>query len=174
MSSDPLRMLLEAAREGDDVALHRLVVETQQAVHRLCSALGTPGSTEDLVQDTYLRAIQAAPAYRGEAPVLAWLLAIARRSCADDVRRRQRARRLNERLSRERTRGSVAAPGDPVDDLMAVLDPDRREALVLTQYVGLSYDDAAHVIGCPVGTVRSRVARAREDLMRQLREAEAR
>jgi RNA polymerase sigma-70 factor (ECF subfamily) len=53
------------------------------------------------------------------------------------------------------------------------LHPDRREAFVLTQLVGLSYDEAAEVLGCPIGTIRSRVARARADLLQTLSAAEA-
>ncbi len=67
---------------------------------------------------------------------------------------------------------SVSAP-EVVDDLLRVLDADRLEAFVLTQLVGLSYEDAATVIGCPIGTVRSRVSRARADLLVATRRAEA-
>jgi RNA polymerase sigma-70 factor (ECF subfamily) len=56
------------------------------------------------------------------------------------------------------------------DDLMAALDPDRRAAFVLTQMLGCSYAEAAAICDCPVGTIRSRVARAREDLDAMLRE----
>ena len=56
--------------------------------------------------------------------------------------------------------------------LLARLDDDRRHAFVLTQVIGLSYAQAAEVCGCPVGTIRSRVARAREDMMRELGAAE--
>ena len=61
-----------------------------------------------------------------------------------------------------------------VDDLLDVLDPDRREAFVLTQLVGLSYEEAAAVVGCPIGTIRSRVARARADLLIAVSRAAAR
>lgn len=59
------------------------------------------------------------------------------------------------------------APSEAVelDDLLARLDPDRRAAFVLTQVLGLRYDETAEVLGCPVGTVRSRVARARDALV---------
>jgi RNA polymerase sigma-70 factor, ECF subfamily len=55
-----------------------------------------------------------------------------------------------------------------VADLLTRLDPDRREAFVLTQLLGLPYAEAAEVVGCPVGTIRSRVARARADLLTSL------
>ncbi len=170
-TDDQLRHLAAAAAEGDGAALAELVRQTQPAVWQLCTALGSHGETEDLVQDTYLRAVKALPTYRGDAPVRIWLLAIARRTCADHVRKRQRQRRLMQRLESEAAARRADAP--PVhglapaatDDLLAALDPDRREAFVLTQLVGLSYEEAAGVVGCPIGTIRSRVARARADLL---------
>ena len=60
-----------------------------------------------------------------------------------------------------------------LDDVLAHLDPDRRAAFVLTQVLGLRYDEAAEVLDCPVGTIRSRVARARGDLVAMMREPEA-
>ena len=65
----------------------------------------------------------------------------------------------------------MVGQGQP--DIQDVIDPDRRVAFVLTQVVGLSYAEAAEVCDCPVGTIRSRVARARADLVARLGEAEA-
>ncbi len=172
-TDDPLRAYLDAALEGDDVAVGELVRLTQPAVWQVCTALGSTGEVEDLVQDTYLRALGALPRYRGDAPVRVWLLAIARRVCADHVRRRQRRRRLLDRVRGHTTQLDVAAP-EVVDDLLDVLDADRRDAFVLTQLVGLSYEEAATVVGCPIGTIRSRVARARADLLTAVSRAAAR
>jgi RNA polymerase sigma-70 factor (ECF subfamily) len=163
-TEDPLRRLVEAALEGDDVAVGELVRLTQPAVWQVCAALGSTGEVEDLVQETYLRALGSLPRYRGDAPVRVWLLAIARRVCADHVRRRQRHRRLVDRITGNTRALDVPAP-EVVDDLLDLLDADRREAFVLTQLVGLSYEEAADVVGCPIGTIRSRVARARADLL---------
>lgn len=176
VNADPLRHLVDAAAEGDDVALERLVRETQVAVWRVCTALGTPGEEADLVQETYLRAVRSLPTYRGDAPVIGWLRSIARRVCADDVRARQRRRRLHDRVAA--TTVDLRTPSDEgegtaVRELLGQLDPDRREAFMLTQYAGLSYEEAAAVIGCPIGTVRSRVARARADLAGSVATAES-
>jgi RNA polymerase sigma-70 factor (ECF subfamily) len=160
---DVLRDLLEKAAEGDDRALAVLVRRTQHDVRRLCTALGSAGEVDDLVQETYLRAIPSIPSYRGDSSVRSWLLAIARNVCADHVRRRQRERRLLDRI-RSRTVEPVSpAPELPMTSIDH-LSPERREAFVLTQLLDLSYEDAAAVVGCPVGTIRSRVFRAREDL----------
>lgn len=173
VTPDPLRRLLEAAVEGDDAAFGELVRQAQPAVWQLCQALGSPGEVEDLVQETFLRAVRAAPAYRGDAPVRLWLLSIGRRVCADDVRRRTKQRDLVRRLSMLRHEADVAHAGD-MDDLLRGLDEDRRAAFVLTQLLGLGYQEAATVLGCPIGTVRSRVARARASLLEAVRQADAR
>jgi RNA polymerase sigma-70 factor (ECF subfamily) len=172
VAADPLRHLLDAAVEGDDVAMGELVRRTQVEVWKVCAALGSRGEEEDLVQETYLRAVRAAPSYRGDAPVRAWLLAIARHVCADHVRRRQRQRRLVRRIVPEVA--TVAPTGDPsAADLVERIDPDRRDAFVLTQVAGLSYEEAAAALGCPIGTIRSRVARARADLLEAVRRSDA-
>ncbi len=116
-----------------------------------------------------------APRWRSiavDAPVTPWLLSIARRVCADRVRRAQRDRRLLVRLGRLRAEPSEPL-AEPIDDLLARLDPDRRDAFVLTRVVGLSYEEAAQTLGCPIGTIRSRVARARADLAETIGRAEA-
>ena len=174
---DDLRPLLDAAREGDDHAVRELVRRTQPVMWRLCSALGSPGEEDDLVQETYLRALRSLPSYRGDAPVRSWLLSIGRHVCADHVRRRTRQRRLVERITRSTSvpSGDVAggADADALHEFVGALGDDRREAFVLTQIVGLSYEEAADVVGCPIGTIRSRVARARLDLVDALRRADA-
>lgn len=170
---DHLRALVGAAREGDNVAVRELVRCTQPVIWRLCNVLGSPGEEDDLVQDTYLRAFRSLPSYRGDAPITAWLLAIARRVCADHVRVRVRARRVVEVLTESVDERWVEAPGNPTLELLSALDPDRREAFELTQVAGLSYDEAALVLDCPIGTIRSRVARARADLATEVRAAEA-
>ena len=168
---DPLFSLLEEAREGNDAALAALVRETQPAVWRLCAALGAPEDPADLTQETFVRVLRAMHSFRGDAPVQAWILSIARRVCADSIRKRQRQRRLVDRISRPLTNDEPMNDRS-LDDLVARLSPERREAFVLTQQLGLTYDEAAEVIGCPVGTVRSRLARARADLLDAVRSAE--
>jgi RNA polymerase sigma-70 factor (ECF subfamily) len=169
-----LRRLAEAAAHGDDVALGELVRRTQPLVWRTCTLLGSAGEEEDLVQETYLRAMRSLRTYRGEAPVRGWLVAVARNVCADHVRRRMRRARLLRRLQADARDEATPArdPGD-LDDMLAALDPDRREAFLVTQVLGLGYAEAAVALGCPVGTIRSRVSRARADLAAMVRAAEA-
>ncbi len=169
---DLLRSLVASAAEGDNVALGALIRETQPIVWRVCTALGSGGDEEDLVQETYLRAMRSVGSYRGDAPVTVWLLSIARFVCADEVRRRQRRRKLVDRLIASTYEHHVSPP-QAFDDILSVLTPDRRQAFLLTQYAGLSYEEAAVVLGCPIGTIRSRVSRARSDLAAAIAHAEA-
>jgi RNA polymerase sigma-70 factor, ECF subfamily len=159
-----------AAAGGDQVALHRLVRATQAEVWRFCAHLGDPDNADDLTQEVYLRAMKALPRFRGDASVRTWLLAIARRTVADHIRSQQRRRRL---VSSAPTASPATSSSDGHIVLRAVVDQlpdDRREAFVLTQLLGLSYAETAFVCRCPIGTVRSRVARARADLVAAISE----
>lgn len=172
---DPLAGWAQAARDGDPVATAALVRATQQQVWRLCAALVDAQDADDLTQETYLRALSSLPGYQGRAPFHLWLLGIARNTCADHLRRTVRRRRLAVRLLAGPAETAPDASGDTaVRDALAVLDTDRRAAFVLTQLLGLSYDEAAQACDVPVGTIRSRVARAREQLLVEHRRAEAR
>ncbi|WP_369803485.1 sigma-70 family RNA polymerase sigma factor [Geodermatophilus sp. DSM 45219] len=173
---DDLERLAAAAVDGDSLAAAALVRATQSDVWRLCAALGDRQSADDLTQETYLRAFGSLHRFEGRSSLRTWLLSIARRVCADAVRSRRR-RRLT--LVREDAELEALGSGDTADrvgegaavtDLLGRLSPDRREAFVLTQLLGLPYTEAAEVAGCPVGTIRSRVARARADLVEALGE----
>jgi RNA polymerase sigma-70 factor, ECF subfamily len=159
---DELTRLALRARDGDQAALAALVARTQAEVWRLCRHLGGRDEADDLTQETYARALPALTRFRGESSARTWLLVIARRTVADAIRRAARARRRPVPLAEPAPdhAGVVA-----LDDRVASLDPDRRDAFVLTQLLGLSYAEAAEVCDVPVGTIRSRVARAREQLL---------
>jgi RNA polymerase sigma-70 factor (ECF subfamily) len=161
---DDATRLLIAARDGDDAAFEGVVRLTQPDVWRFCAYLSSPAEADDLTQDCYLRAYRSMGRYRGESSARSWLLAIARHTAADHVRAAQRRRRLLARLrpapDQPDASGEVA-----LHDLVAQLGPERRAAFVLTQILGFSYADAATICACEVGTIRSRVARARQDLI---------
>jgi RNA polymerase sigma-70 factor (ECF subfamily) len=163
---DDLEAVAAAAATGDPIAQGAFVRATQAEVWRLAAAIVDRDAADDLTQETFLRALKALPTFEGRAGVRTWLLSIARRTCADHLRATVRRRRLGDRL--------LSAPAEPgpddtglVDalDLLHRLDPVRRVAFVLTQVAGLSYVEAAAVEGVPVGTIRSRVARARAELV---------
>ncbi|MGH3941015.1 MAG: sigma-70 family RNA polymerase sigma factor [Pseudonocardiaceae bacterium] len=164
-----------AAGAGDHAALTAFIRATQRDVYRFLAHLSGPRGAEDLAQETYLRALRSLPRFAGRSSARTWLLAIARRVAADQVRSAQaRPRTIPvedwESVPHPRP-GPMRAGLDEriaLQDLLFGLDPDRRDAFVLTQVLDLTYAEAAEICGCPVGTIRSRVARAREDLVLSL------
>jgi RNA polymerase sigma-70 factor, ECF subfamily len=172
MPTDDLTALLLAAQEGDRLALSAWIRSSQAEVWRLCAQLVSREQADDVTQEVFLRAYRALPAFRGDSSARTWLLSIARRTCADAVRDLRRRRRLATLMERPVVEPDFARAVS-VEALLSGLDPERRVAFVLTQVVGLSYAEAAEVCDCPVGTIRSRVARARADLVARLGAAEA-
>lgn len=157
-----------AARAGDPLAQAAFVRSTQPEVWRFVAALIDPASADDLTQETYLRAFRALPQFEARSSARTWLLGIARRTCADHLRSVVRRRRLEDRLAVSAATDSPHP--DPAGQISAMallsrLTQERREPFVLTQLLGLTYEQAAGVLEVPVGTIRSRVARARADLV---------
>jgi RNA polymerase sigma-70 factor, ECF subfamily len=174
---DRLTSLLVQARDGDRVALGAAIRLGQAEVWRLASHLVGVSEADDVTQDTFVRAWRALPNFRAESSGRTWLLSIARRACVDAVRRRSRWRRLTNRLH---TESVPATPGTSaldevhgLEDLVSRLVPAQREAFVLTQITGCSYAEAAELCGVEIGTIRSRVARARVELIGLVRKARA-
>ena len=169
---DEVTRLARAARSGEPEAIAAVVRATRADVWGLAAHLVDPQAADDLVQETYLRALGALPRFRAAASGRTWLLSIARRTCMDELRARDRIRRRDRRVGATRRDAVVPDPAGVVGvrELLARLDVDRRTAFVLTQVSGLSYAEAARVCGCPIGTIRSRVARAREELIAGLRD----
>jgi RNA polymerase sigma-70 factor (ECF subfamily) len=172
---DAITRLANAARAGDQAALESFIRVGYEPVWRLCATLVDEQSGDDLAQETFLRALGALPGFRGDSSARTWLLAIARHTCLDELRSRTRRRRRDAILVASALSDEPTVPDVSQDiaiaDLLARLEPLRRTALVLTQSLGLSYDEAAQVCECPPGTIRSRVARARADLISLLAQA---
>jgi RNA polymerase sigma-70 factor (ECF subfamily) len=163
---DDLTLAALQARAGDQAAAADFVRGSQGDVWRLCAHLGSRADADDLTQETYARAFGSLHRFAGRSSARTWLLSIARRVCADAIR----YRRPTSPLPDIELAGRSSDPADTVS-LRLVLDeiePAFREAFVLTQVLGLSYPEAADVVGCPVGTIRSRVARARDALVNGL------
>jgi RNA polymerase sigma-70 factor, ECF subfamily len=171
-----LTALALAAGAGDGAALERFVRASQREVWRLVAHLARVDVADDLTQETYLRAIPSLARFAGRSSARTWLLSIARRVVVDHIRAaRSRPRTVGSvdwaqaADQRQAAVHGVAAGFEDIVELTVLLDgldPERREALVLTQVLGLSYAEAADICRCPVGTIRSRVARARDDLER--------
>lgn len=171
---DQVTWLALAAGRGDAAALEQFIKATQRDVWRSVAYLGDPGMADDLTQETYLRAITSLPRFSGRSSARTWLLSIARRVVVDQIRRNQARPRAQYAVDVDKLL-ECHRPVEGFENLVEIrmlldgLDEDRRHALLLTQVLGLSYAEAAEVCGCPVGTIRSRVARAREDLMAETR-----
>lgn len=166
MNDDVLTDLALRAGSGDRDAATEFIRHTYQQVWRVLVVLSDRGVAEDLTQETFARAVRSLPTFKAQAPARAWLLSIARRVAADNLRSAARRPRTESRTEFD---PSMIVTGDESETvalraLILYLDADRRLAFELTQLLGLSYVEAAEVCDCPVGTVRSRVARARTDL----------
>ncbi|MFF7368524.1 sigma-70 family RNA polymerase sigma factor [Streptomyces tricolor] len=169
-----------AARGGDTDAVEHFVRALHRDVQRYVAHLcADPQAVDDLAQDTFLRALGSLHRFEGRSSVRTWLLSIARRAVTDSYRHAAARPRPADVADWQLAAESAQPRGLPgFDDGVALLDllaglPDeRREAFVLTQLLGLPYAEAAEVSDCPVGTVRSRVARARATLIGLLDAAE--
>lgn len=173
MSSDEaLTALALAAGAGDRAALAEFIRSTQADVWRFVAHLTDVQSADDLTQETFLRAMGSLPRFAGRSTARTWLLSIARRAVIDRLRHASARPRTTggadweTAIDQRRDRHHSDIGEDMVvSDFLRHLPDDRREAFVLTQILGLSYAEAAQTAGCPVGTIRSRVARARETLV---------
>jgi RNA polymerase sigma-70 factor (ECF subfamily) len=163
--------LLLATAQGDDRAAAAFVAATRSTIERVCRVFGSGLDIDDLVSESYLRALRSAASFDGVSSPMAWLVTIARRVCVDEVRRVARRRRLWVALTAAPHVSSGATA--ELEQLIDSLAPERREAFLLTAVAGFSYDEAAELLGCPIGTIRSRVARARADLAGEFHAAEA-
>ncbi|MEJ3748091.1 sigma-70 family RNA polymerase sigma factor [Actinomycetes bacterium KLBMP 9797] len=166
-----------AAGRGDQAAAAAFVRATQPDVWRFVAHLAGRADADDLTQETYVRALRNLPGFAGRSTARTWLFTIARRAVVDHFRAAAARPRLaavedwEAAVDAARSgRGSGVEDRVVLRQLLAGLPVERREAFVATQVLGLSYDEAAQVCDCPVGTIRSRVARAREDLVAAMAE----
>jgi len=180
MKVDPDRELVERARTGERAAFDQLVARYQRRLLRLVlRLLRDQAEAEDVVQEAFLRAYRALPRFRGDAAFYTWLYRIALNGARNAIlRRRQRGAPapLPSQLP-----APVPDAGTPesmllskqvmlaIDAAMEAPPLELRSAIVLREIEGLSYEEIAQVMECPLGTVRSRIFRAREAIARRLR-----
>ncbi|WP_404961393.1 sigma-70 family RNA polymerase sigma factor [Streptomyces sp. 147326] len=174
------RLALDA-RDGDPAKADRFVRALHRDVWRYVAYLSADTqAADDLTQDVFLRALAALPRFEGRSSARTWLLSIARRTVVDSLRHAAARPRLSDRYDWQ-TAAEQTQPCDvpgfdegvALAELLAAIPSERRDAFVLTQLLGLPYADAAEAIGCPIGTVRSRVARARTSLIELLTDTTA-
>jgi len=184
-------LLIERVKLGDVRAFEMLVVKYQRRIERLIGRMVRDTDlVQDIAQETFIRAYRAIPKFRGESAFYTWLYRIAvntAKKALVDLKRdplvteSARAGRDDDgdetsRVENELTDGEtpeallaskqVAAA---VNSAIEALSEDLRQAITLREIDGLSYEDIATVMNCPIGTVRSRIFRAREAIAERLR-----
>jgi len=179
--------LVERAQRGDKHAFELLVSKYQRKLARLLSRfIRDSGEVEDVTQETFIKAYRALPTFRGESAFYTWLyrigvntaknylVAMGRRAPtmtevsneeAENIEDGQQLKDLNtpenELMSRQ-----IA---ETVNKTLQELPEELRTAITLREIEGLSYEEIAQVMNCPIGTVRSRIFRAREAIAERLR-----
>ncbi|HUQ02774.1 MAG TPA: sigma-70 family RNA polymerase sigma factor [Kofleriaceae bacterium] len=174
---------LARAQRGDAAAWRALVQHHQSAVFALLGRMlggGRRATVEDLAQETFLAVFRQLPSFQtaGPARLSTWILTIASRRAIDELRRRPASPILVDDIA-----PSAASTGDRADDAidrrriataidraLADLSPEHRAAFVLRELHGLDYADIARALEIDLGTVKSRLSRARDALRRALAE----
>jgi RNA polymerase sigma-70 factor (ECF subfamily) len=181
------QQLVERAQRGDKRAFELLVAKYQRKLGRLLSRfIRDPAEVEDVAQEAFIKAYRALPSFRGESAFYTWLYRIGINTAKNYlVAMGRRAPTTTEFDSEEAENfedgdqlRDVNTPENElmskqiartVNDTMEALPEELRTAIVLREIDGLSYEEIATVMNCPIGTVRSRIFRARETIAERLR-----
>ena len=170
---EPRPETLEAARRGSLAAFEEIVRACQHDVWRFTmNVVHNREAAEDVTQETFVRAFRALGRYRGDAKFTTWLLTIARNCALDEVRQSARRRDATSELEAQPRQLSTSDPATVLEvrEALQALPLELRESIVLIDMLGESYADAAVVLHLPIGTVKSRVHRARDQMLGALRE----
>jgi RNA polymerase sigma-70 factor (ECF subfamily) len=181
------QQLVERAQRGDKHAFELLVAKYQRKLGRLLSRfIRDPAEVEDVAQEAFIKAYRALPSFRGDSAFYTWLyrigintaknylVALGRRAPtttefdseeAENFEDGDQLRDLNTPEAELMTRQIAAT----VNQTMEELPEELRTAITLREIEGMSYEDIANVMNCPIGTVRSRIFRARETIADRLR-----
>ena len=185
-ASETDQKLVQRAQRGDLRAFDLLVLKYQGRISALVSRyISDPGEVEDVTQEAFIKAYRALERFRGDRAFYTWLYRIAANAAKNYLVAKGRRPRSDASiedaeafdefgLSSDSGSPEAIAMGNElvsvVDAAMQALPEELRAALTLRELEGLSYDDIAEVLGCPVGTVRSRIFRAREAIDERVRE----
>ena len=181
------RQLVTRAQRGDKRAFELLVEKYQRKLARLLSRfIRDPAEVEDVTQEAFIKAYRALPAFRGDSAFYTWLyrigintaknylMAMGRRAPTSTEVEADEAEGFDEgeQLRDINTPESVLLSkeiAETVNSTIEKLPEELRTAIQLREIEGMSYEDIARVMDCPIGTVRSRIFRAREAIAQQLR-----
>lgn len=181
------QLLVERVQRGDKKAFELLVIKYQRKLMRLVSRLvRDQAEAEDVVQEAFIKAYRALPQFRGDSAFYTWLYRIGintaknylvtqgRRAPTSTDSNSEEAETFDdaEQLRDINTPESLLATkqiAETVNVAMGALPEELRTAISLREIEGLSYEEIAEAMGCPIGTVRSRIFRAREAIAEKLR-----
>ncbi|MFT4173135.1 MAG: RNA polymerase sigma factor RpoE [Rhodocyclaceae bacterium] len=181
------QQLVERVQRGDKQAFGLLVSKYQRKLGRLLSRMiRDPAEVEDVTQEAFIKAYRALPSFRGDSAFYTWLYRIgintAKNYLVSQGRRAPTSTEVDSEEAETMEDGDhlrdIDTPerllqtkqiGQTVNAAMEALPEELRTAIVLREIEGLSYEEIATVMGCPIGTVRSRIFRAREAISERLR-----
>lgn len=190
MSADADHLLIERVKRGEQKAFELLVIKYQRKIERLIGRMvRDPDLIQDIAQETFIRAYRALPQFRGDSAFYTWLYRIAvntakkslvelkrdplvTESALTSLEDEDETSRVENELSDGETPEAVLASKEiatTVNAAIEALSDDLRQAITLREIEGLSYEEIAEVMNCPIGTVRSRIFRAREAIAERLR-----
>ncbi|MBC7341921.1 MAG: sigma-70 family RNA polymerase sigma factor [Clostridia bacterium] len=176
--------LIAKARKGNVEAFEKLIQQYIPQVYNLAYRfMGNHEDAEDMAQEALIKAFRKFAQFRGECSFITWLYHIVSNTCRDELRRRTKVRLLpleqpgkeGYALEAETEVASAQNPspeaiyekkelGQEIEDLICHLNPDYRLVLVMREFENLSYEEIAARLGCSMGTVKSRLSRARQIL----------
>ena len=181
------QQLVERVQRGDKRAFDLLVSKYQRRLIRLVSRLvKDPSEAEDVAQDAFIRAYRALPNFRGDSAFYTWLYRIglntAKNHLVSQGRKAPTATEFSSEDAEQRNDGELLRDintpeslmmsrqvGEAVNSAMDALGDDLKTAITLREIEGLSYEEIASAMNCPVGTVRSRIFRARDAIAARLK-----
>lgn len=190
-AADADALLIDRVKRGDVRAFEMLVVKYQRRIERLIGRMVRDVDlVPDIAQETFIRAYRAIPQFRGESAFYTWLYRIAVNTAKKALVELKRdplvsesalagsdddgdeTSRVENELSDGETPEAILASKEiaaTVNAAIEALSDDLRQAITLREIEGLSYEEIAAVMNCPIGTVRSRIFRARESIAERLR-----
>ena len=169
---------------GDAESFNQLILRWERPIYALAyRTIGREEEARDVCQETFLRAFRALPRFRGQAKFSSWLYRIALNLCRDWMRRERRTPVVQppEDVDLFDLASAVEPPSETIEDMvarrdltrlveqaMARLPEDQRTAIVLKEYQGLTFQEIADVLGCPLSTVKTRLYQGLTVLRREL------
>ena len=168
---------------GDPDSFNELVLRWERPIYALAyRTIGREEDARDVCQETFLRAFRALPGFRGQAKFSSWLYRIALNLCRDWVRRERRTPVVQPPEDVDLIEMAASAePSESIEDLvarkdltrlveraMALLPEEQRTAIVLKEYHGLTFQEIADLVGCPLSTVKTRLYQGLTVLRREL------